>query len=162
MTKSLGSLAFTLTAAMLATAVMLHAAWMPGWSVASLVALIALRVVQRATRPARIPLLVRLALTAGMVAVVWGQFAPLGNRPVFAALLAGMLVLKLFETESVRDARLVVTFGCFLAMSAFLFGQGPLQTAATLVVVLLLFAALAELLPGGRGADRIRLRGALA
>ena len=162
MNAPLSQLGFVLAASMLATSVTLHATWMPTWAVAALVALIALRVAQRSLRPARVHLLVRLALTAGMVLIVWTQFVPLGNRAVFAALLASMLVLKLVETESIRDARVVVTFGCFLAMSAMLFGQGPVQTAATAIAVLLLFASLAELVPGTRGATRARLRASLA
>lgn len=154
----LSPLPFALAAATLAVAVLLHAGWMPAWSIAGLVGLVVLRVVQRLLRPVRVPLLVRLALIGGMVVIAWTQFVPLGNRPVFAALLASMLVLKLVETESSRDARLVATFACFLAMSAFLFGQGPVQTAAAALCVVLVFATLHELVPGVRGAARPRLR----
>ena len=157
MTIPLPGLAFTMTAATLAAAIALHAGWMPAWAMAALLALIGVRVAQRALRPARVHLVVRIALILGTVIVVWSQFAPLGNRPVFAALLASMLALKLVETETARDARLVVTFGCFLAMTAFLFGQGPVQTVGTAVVVMLVFATLAELVPGARGDARPRL-----
>lgn len=162
MSRPLGTLGFLLAGAMLAMSVLLHAGWMPGWATFGLVALIGLRVLQRALRPVRVHALVRLALTLGMIVLAWSQFVPLGNRALFASLLAAMLVLKLVESESVRDARLVVTFSCFLAMTAFLFGQGPVQAAATIVVVLLLFAALNELLPGASGEPRPRAAAALA
>ncbi|HVF34315.1 MAG TPA: DUF3488 and transglutaminase-like domain-containing protein [Candidatus Saccharimonadia bacterium] len=154
-------LGFLLAAAMLATSVALHSPWLPTWAAAALLGVIGLRVVQRLLWPVRVHVLVRLVLTAGIAMVVWAQFVPLGNRAVFAALLAAMLVLKLVETESIRDARVLVTFSCFLAMSAMLFGQGPVQTAATALAVLLLFASLAELVPGPRGESRPRLRATL-
>jgi len=149
---------FELAAATLGAALALHVVWVPRWVLALLVALVVLRVLHRRFIGTRVPLLVRLALIAGMVMIAWSQFAALGNRPVFAALLASMLVLKLVETESIRDARLVVTFSCFLAMTAFLFGQGPVQTAATVALVVLAFAALAELVPGESAGPRLGLR----
>ena len=164
MKAALTTAGFAGTTLTLAGAIGLHASWMPWWFTAFLLGMIALRFLQRSARPVRVPALLRLAIMAGLLIAIWINFQPLGSRPVYAGLLSGMLALKLLETESVRDARLVVTFSLFLAMCGFLFDQGPIQSLATAVVVVIAFATLHGLVPGaaGVGDERRVMRALLA
>lgn len=139
---------FVATTLVLTCAVALQLAWMPPAYVALLLAGIGARLVHRTLRQRAVHALVRGALIAVLLWAAWVVLSPIGQRAAFGGLLASMLSLKLLETERVRDARLVVAFGCFLAMTAFLFDQGPVQTAFTALFVLLAFAALHELVPG--------------
>ncbi len=87
---------------------------------------------------------IRVPLTLGIAILVLAAFGKVG-REAGAALLATMLVLKLFETRSLRDARLVASFSLFAAMAAFLFDQGPLTLALATVAVVTGFLALTHL-----------------
>jgi transglutaminase-like putative cysteine protease len=79
-----------------------------------------------------------LAIPAAVTAV-YGS--PLGQQPG-AAIVCGLLVLKVLESESMRDARMAVGFACFILMSALLFDQ---SLGFTIVVGLMLLPALATL-----------------
>jgi len=60
---------------------------------------------------------VRLPLTLALPLAVIAQYGNLFGRDPGSALAAGMLVLKLSESERPRDARSAVTFASFLLMA---------------------------------------------
>ncbi len=136
---------FVGVALLVAAGVVLHAAWLPLPIAATLVALIALRMWSRRRGNRRAPLVVRVLVVGGLMALIVTHLGGLLGREAGSALLAAMLVMKLMETDTLRDARVVVTVACFLALAGFLFDQGPLQSLLTLAVVLLVFAVMHEL-----------------
>ncbi|GAB2504406.1 DUF3488 and transglutaminase-like domain-containing protein [Arenimonas alkanexedens] len=73
------------------------------------------------------------------------------GRDTGCALLAAMLVLKIFETRDLRDARSLLGFSLFAPFAAFLQDQGPLSMALALPAIglmLLSLSVLAEHRPG--------------
>lgn len=148
LTEGLAWPGFVATAITLAAGVALHARWLPPALTAVLAAIIALRVAWRYRNGRRVPAWLRLILVAFLCASVWKTQGGLFGREAGSALLNAMLVVKLLETESRRDARLVVTVTCFVALCGFLFDQGVLQTISTAMVVVLIFATLFRLDPG--------------
>jgi transglutaminase-like putative cysteine protease len=141
----LGWPAFLATTLVLVGAIALHAAWLPMPLRLGLAAIVALRVAWRRMRPGRVPAVLRLALVAALVAVVYASLGNLLGREAGSASLAAMLALKLLETDTRRDARVVVTISCFLAMCSFLFEQSPVQAVFAMIVVVFAMATLLQL-----------------
>ena len=119
-----------------------HAPHMPVWLSASLAATLALRWWQRRRYGGRAPVTLKLPLVALLSGAVIFHYGNLFGREPGAALAVGLLVLKLLETETTRDARVGAAFSCFALMSALLFDQGMV---ATVLVALGLLPALATL-----------------
>jgi transglutaminase-like putative cysteine protease len=119
-----------------------HAPHLPAWFTLALAVMLGLRWWQRRQRPGRAPAYLKLSLLALLTAAVISQYSTLFGREPGAALVAGLLVLKLFETETPRDARVGAAFSCFALMTALLFDQGMV---ATVLVALGLLPALATL-----------------
>lgn len=132
-------------ALLVAAGIALHASWMPALLTTSLLGLIALRIWARRRGSRRAPGLLRLPVLAALLALIATELGGLLGREAGSALLAAMLVMKLTETDGLRDARIVVTVACFLALAGFLFDQGPLQSLLTLGVVVMVFAVMHEL-----------------
>ncbi|WP_333676944.1 DUF3488 and transglutaminase-like domain-containing protein [Dyella sp.] len=116
-----------------------HASHLPIGLTLGLFVALALRWWQRRYRPARVPGWLKLPLLAVLVGAVVLGYGNLFGREPGSALAAGLLVLKLTESEAPRDARVAAAFACFLLMAALLFGQGMV---ATFVVALGLLPAL--------------------
>ena len=75
-------------------------------------------------RGGRLPPRALLALlTAGMAALVVLEFRHILGKEPGIALLAGLLSLKLLETDSLRDARTAVLLGFFMQLGQFLYQQ---------------------------------------
>lgn len=119
-----------------------HAPHLPAWFTLALAVMLGLRWWQRRQRPGRAPAYLKLSLLALLTAAVISHYSTLFGREPGAALVAGLLVLKLFETETPRDARVGAAFSCFALMTALLFDQGMV---ATVLVALGLLPALATL-----------------
>jgi len=86
-----------------------------------------------------LPALLRHALTALALVLLFISYADLSGRRAAVSLLTLMLALKLFEGYRIRDARLVVSFSLFLCATQFLFDQGvvmPLYAGATMLMAL--------------------------
>lgn len=128
----------------LAVAVVLavHAPHLPWWLTLVSAATLGARWWQRRRRAGRAPSYLKLPLLALLTAAVVFHYDTLFGREPGAALAVGLLVLKLLETESPRDARVGAGFACFGLMSALLFDQG---LVATFMVALGLLPALATL-----------------
>lgn len=87
------------------------------------------------------------------------------GRDTGCALLAAMLVLKIYETRELRDARSLLGFSLFAPFAAFLQDQGPLTMALAFPAVglmLLTLSVLAEHHPGAPAPDFNRRRMGLA
>lgn len=140
--SALGAMPFNLLCATVLCVLAAHAPHMPAWYTAALIAILAARWWQRRQQHRRVAAWLRfvmlVAIPAAMIAV-YGS--PLGQAPG-AAIVCGLLVLKVLESESIRDARMAVGFACFILMSALLFDQ---SLGFTIVVGLMLLPALATL-----------------
>ena len=134
--------AFDLLCLTMACVLGVHAPHLPWWLTATLALVLALRWWQRRAHGAHPPRFLKLPLLALLaVAVVFSYGTIFGQEPG-SALAVGLLVLKLLESETPRDARVGVSFACFGLMAALLFDQG---LVATFVVGLGLLPALATL-----------------
>lgn len=141
----LGRPAFALTALALTGAVLLNARWLPPGLLLLMIGCIVLRLALRLRRNGIVHWSLRMPLIPLFGFLIVLEYHNIFGRDAGSALLAGMLCVKLAETEVRRDARLLVTFSAFLSMCAFLFDQGPLQAAITSIEVLLLLVALRAL-----------------
>ena len=132
----LSRLQFALVGASVLAAVLPHL-WRltPAYS-ALVVAVFAARMLQRLRGGARIPAWLKLPLVLIFPLFVILHYGNIFGREPGSALACAMLVLKLLETETRRDARAAVCFASFVLMSALLFNS-------SLSLALLLFAALA-------------------
>jgi len=74
-----------------------------------------------------VPILLRVAVTILAVLFLITSYGGLFGRHAAVSLLAVMLALKLLETFSVRDARVVASLSLFLCATQFLFSQGILM-----------------------------------
>lgn len=119
-----------------------HAPHLPWWLTLASAATLGLRWWQRSRHAARAPSYFKLPLAALLAAAVVFHYDTLFGRQPGAALVTGLLVLKVLETETARDARVATAFACFALMSALLFDQSML---ATLFVALGLPPAIATL-----------------
>ncbi|WP_206098422.1 DUF3488 and transglutaminase-like domain-containing protein [Oleiagrimonas sp. MCCC 1A03011] len=140
--------AFDLLCLTMAAVVAVHAPHLPVWWSAGLSVLLAGRWMQRRFRGGRVSWLIRLPLTLALPAGVIAQYGSLFGQEPGSALIAGMLVLKLLETERTRDARVGVAFACFGLMSALLFSQTLLPTLFVALGLIPALATLSALEPG--------------
>ncbi|HEV2538123.1 MAG TPA: DUF3488 and transglutaminase-like domain-containing protein [Frateuria sp.] len=134
--------AFDLLSLTMAGVLGVHAGHLPWWLTAALAIVLAVRWWQRRRHGARSPLLLKLPLIGLLAVAVVFSYGTIFGREPGSALAVGLLVLKLLESETPRDARVGVSFACFGLMAALLFDQG---LVATLVVALGLLPALAAL-----------------
>ncbi len=141
----LGRPAFVLTTLALTGAVLLNARWLPTGLLLLMIGCVVLRLALRLRRPGPVHWLLRLPLIPLFILLIVIEYHNIFGRDAGSALLAGMLCVKLLETEQRRDARLLLMFASFLTMCAFLFDQGPLQASITAIEVLLLLVALRAL-----------------
>jgi hypothetical protein len=140
--SALASLPFTLLCVTVLCVLAAHSAHLPAWYTTALAVILAARWWQRHRHPRRVEAWLRIAMLVavlGTAIAVYGT--PLGREPG-AAIVCGLLVLKVLESESVRDARMAVGFACFILMSALLFDQ---SLGFTILVGLMLLPALATL-----------------
>jgi transglutaminase-like putative cysteine protease len=134
--------AFDLLSLTTALVLGLHAAHLPWWLDLALILVLGWRWWQRRQQAGRVPRWIKLPMLALLTLAVIVSYGNIFGREPGAALVAGLLVLKLLETETVRDVRVGVGFACFALMTALLFDQGLI---ATIVVALGLLPALATL-----------------
>lgn len=132
-----------------------HFGHLPLWVDAAGIFIIAARWLQRHYRPAwgATPLWLRLPLTLGLPLAVIAQYGTLLGLEPGSVLAIGMLVLKLSESEKVRDARAALTFAGFVLMAALLFEKGLLNALHVAAAVLPLFVCMRALEPAPIGAS---------
>jgi protein-glutamine gamma-glutamyltransferase len=134
--------AFDLLSLTLAVVLGLHAPHLPWWLSIALALTLGGRWWQRRQRAGRVPRWLKLPLLALLTLAVIVEYGNIFGREPGSALVVGLLILKLLETETTRDARVASSFACFGLMTALLFDQGLI---ATVVVALGLLPALASL-----------------
>lgn len=127
---------------------------LPAWLALVLAATGVLAVFAEKPWPAWLRLLL-MAMIGGLVLATYGF--RIGRDSASAGLLA-MLLLKPFETHSLRDARSLLGFCLFAPFAAFLQDQGPLTLTLALPALWLSVLAWALLLPGRSEAMGARLR----
>ena len=135
----------------------LHAPHLPLWLPVPAALLLALCWKFR-RRGRRFPVLARYALVLALPLGVVASYGTIFGRLPGAALAVGLLTLKLTETETLRDARIVIATSAFVLMSALLFGQSLLQTALVCVALWPLLTAAMSLEPAA-GPTRELMRG---
>ncbi len=124
----LGTLQLRALAMILLAALVAHGAWLPLPLFGYLVSVIALRLLWQRYSPRTPTQWVRLPLFVLTLALVYSQSGTPVSRDGGVALLIGLATLKLVETDSVRDGRMLIAALFFLSMTAFLFSQSALLT----------------------------------
>ncbi|KAF1008626.1 MAG: Protein-glutamine gamma-glutamyltransferase [Luteibacter sp.] len=139
---TIGRRAFDLLCITMGFLLLVHATHLPSWLTGALATVLALRWRHRRRGGKKVPTLIKLPMLALLLAAIVLHYGTLFGRDPGSAFAVGLLVLKLLESERVRDARVGVAFACFGLMSALLFGQGLVASG---IVSLGLFPALATL-----------------
>jgi transglutaminase-like putative cysteine protease len=124
---------FDLLCLTMAFVVGVHAPHLPWWLTAGLAFVLVARWQQRRRGGGNPPVWIKVPLVGLLLAVIIVTYGTLFGRDPGSAFAVGLLVLKLMESERVRDARVGVAFASFALMSALLFNQG---VVATLIVAL--------------------------
>ena len=145
--------AFDLLSLTMAFVLGLHATHLPWWLSLVLAAILGGRWWQRRRRSGRVPRWLKLPLLVLLTLAVIGEYGGIFGREPGAALAVGLLVLKLLETETVRDVRVGISFACFALMTALLFDQGLIATVVVALGLLPALATLRALEPGQRPAS---------
>lgn len=148
--KPLDTRSFDLVALAIAAVLVLHAAHLPWWLTAPLALAIGWRWWQRRQRHAGTPTWLKLPLLALLVLAIVNRYGNVFGQEPGTTLGVGLLVMKLLETETVRDARVGMGFACFTLMAALLFDQGLVATCAVALGLLPPLAVLRSLEPGRR------------
>ncbi|MEO6801554.1 MAG: DUF3488 and transglutaminase-like domain-containing protein [Rhodanobacter sp.] len=142
MPAAVGQRSFDLLSLSMAFVLAVNASHLPWWLDVALTLTLAWRWWQRRQRSGRVPGWIKLPLLALLTVAVIAYYGNLFGRAPGTALAIGLLILKLLETETLRDVRVGVSFACFTLMTALLFDQG---LVSTVVVALGLLPALATL-----------------
>lgn len=121
---------------------MLPLAWhLPPWLPASC----ALALLLRGWRPVLPPRWLLLPALPLAVGELWLNLGTVVGREGGVALLTALIAFKAFETRTLRDWRVLVALGFFLAAMPLLFDQSPLMAAWLALALLLLTWAAARL-----------------
>lgn len=141
----IGALQLRALAVVLLAAIAAHAGWLPWTLLGYLVVIIALRLAWQGYS-ARIPAQwIRLPLFVLTLALVYANAGSPVSRDGGVALLIALATLKLVETDSVRDGRMLIAALFFLSMTSFLFNQGVLLTFWVAAVAVAAFGCLSLL-----------------
>ena len=111
-----------------------------------------------------IPRILLPLLTVATAAGVYLHYHTLLGRDAGVALLVSMLLLKLLELQTARDARLVILLGYFVVVTNFLFTQTLLIAFYMFATTLVITATLAVITRGGLhrpAREQLRLAGVL-
>jgi hypothetical protein len=119
---------FDLLSITVALVLVVHASHVPWWLSLGLALILGWRWWQRRHQTGRVPTWLKLPLLAMLTLAVIVSYGNIFGREPGTALAVGLLVLKLLETETLRDVRVGVGFACFALMSALLINQGLVAT----------------------------------
>lgn len=138
---------FNLVAASALIAVAPHLSRLPLWLSATLVIIAPWRMWSRKRTGEPISAWLRVPLVIALVCAILVSYGNIVGREPGSALACGLLILKLLESEKIRDARAVLGFTAFVMMSALLFTQTMGFTLLVCLSLILLLAALNALQP---------------
>jgi len=145
---------FRLVALAAFAALATHLGHIPLWLTLALVGIGGARLAHRPLGGRPVPAWLRVPLVAVLVAAIILQYGNIFGREAGSALAVGLLVLKLVETERVRDARALLGFSAFVLMSALLFNQSLVFTLGLCLLLILVLAALHALEPAALDPER--------
>lgn len=144
----LAPLPFNLLCVTVGCVLVAHAPHMPAWYTAALLAIVAVRWWQRRRQHRRVSAWLRIVLLVSVLATTIAVYgSPFGREPG-AAIVCGLLVIKVLESERLRDARMAIGFACFILMSALLFDESLWFTVMVGLMLLPALATLRALEPG--------------
>jgi transglutaminase-like putative cysteine protease len=143
--KALSALQFGLAAASVCAAVLPHLLRMPWLFVVPIVLVLYARCQQRLRGGTAIPAWIKLPLVLIFPVLIIFHFGTIFGREPGSVLACAMLVLKLVETDTRRDARAAVCFSSFVLMSALLFDSNLGFTLLLVAALCIFLAALREL-----------------
>jgi len=126
---TIGRHAFDLLCLTMGFVLLVHAAHLPWWLTAGLGIVLFLRWQHRRSGGGKVTALIRVPLLALLLGGIIAHYGTLFGRDPGSAFAVGLLVLKLLESERLRDARVGIAFACFGLMSALLFDQGLIASA---------------------------------
>jgi hypothetical protein len=152
---------FALLAITVAATIATHLSHLPPWLTPALALVVAARVWWRRGHEGAVAAAIRLPLALALLAAIVGEYGNVLGRDPGSAFGCGLLALKLLETETPRDARVVLGFCAFVLMSALLFEQSLPFTLLVCAVLVLQVAAFNRLEPAPLSNAR-PLRGSLA
>ncbi|MBL0163116.1 MAG: DUF3488 domain-containing transglutaminase family protein [Xanthomonadales bacterium] len=138
---------FNLVAASALIAVAAHLPRLPLWLAATLVLIAPWRMWSRRRTAKPISAWLRVPLVIVLVSAIIVSYGNIFGREPGSALACGLLMLKLLESEKVRDARAALGFAAFVMMSALLFTQTMGFTVLVCLSLILLLASLNALQP---------------
>src|SRR6478672_828475 len=143
--QPLSALQFGLATASVCAAVLPHLLRMPWLFVVPIVLVLYARWQQRLRGGGAISAWVKLPLVLIFPILIIFHFGTIFGREPGSVLACAMLVLKLVETETRRDARAAVCFSSFVLMSALLFDSSLGFTLLLVAALCILLAALREI-----------------
>ncbi len=138
---------FNLLAASTLIAVAAHLPRLPLWISVTLVVIAPWRMWSRWRTGKPISAWFRVPLVIALVCAIIVSYGNIFGREPGSALACGLLMLKLLESERIRDARAALGFAAFVMMSALLFSQTMGFTLLVCLSLILLLAALKALQP---------------
>lgn len=140
--------AFDLLSLTMALVLGVHSPHLPWWLGTTLALILGWRWWQRRRQSGRLPRWFKLPLLTLLTLAVIAYYGSIFGREPGSALAVGLLILKLLETETVRDVRVGISFACFALMAALLFDQGLLVTVVVALGLVPALATLRALEPG--------------
>jgi transglutaminase-like putative cysteine protease len=147
-------------ALLLAGCVVAHGQWLPLPLTLFLLVMIGARIGWHRLVGKMVPALIRAPLLLMTLAIVFVLVGSPVGRDGGAATLLALAALKLVESVTVRDGRMLVAAVFFIAMTVFLFGQGLFTTIYIGVLSVFAFAILTLLRKYPDGAASSRSLGA--
>lgn len=136
---SRGSLGWLLTAQFVLVAA--HLEHLPLWVMGIWLFAAGWRVLVFLGRASFPPRWVKVILILVAVAGIWRSYGDWRGLEPMAALLIAGFCFKLMEASTRRDAHILLVLGYFVALTAFLFGQGVIATLHVLLACALLLTA---------------------
>ncbi len=128
-------------------ALVTHLPHLPLWMSIPMVLIAPWRMWSRNRNEQAIPAWIRVPLVFLLVFAVISHYGNIFGREPGSALACGLLMLKLLESEKIRDARATIGFAAFVLMSALLFTQTMGFTLVVCLSLIILLAALHALQP---------------
>lgn len=122
-----------------------HLFWMPLWLAGLALTVAAWRYLQLRGRLSQAGWLTRLMGVALLLGALWAQYGALRGLESLIGLLLGVYLLKLLETATRRDGRVVVCVGFVALTAAFLHGQSLFMALVGLGIAAWLIATLVGL-----------------
>ena len=114
---------FNLLAIAAMVALASHLTRLPLWLSAPLVIIAPWRMWSRSRNDKPLSAWLRVPLVIALVSAIVTQYGTIFGQEPGSALACGLLMLKVLESETVRDARAAIAFSAFVLMSALLFTQ---------------------------------------